>query len=52
MTQDLLDVRRFYLAGKDKVTDFVALGSDLYNKVVDKGLVDDDGVLKLTELVY
>lgn len=50
--EDILDVRRFYLQNKDKVSDFISFGSDLYNKVVDDGLVDEDGILKLTDLLY
>jgi len=49
---DLLDVRRYYLANKDKVPDFVAAGSDLFNAAVDGGLVDDDGVLRLSDMLF
>ena len=34
------------------MSDFISFGSDLYNKVVDDGLVDEDGILKLTDLLY
>ena len=49
---DVLEVRRFYLANKDKISDFVVLGSDLFNKAVDSGLVSEDGILKLTDLLF
>ena len=32
--KDVLDVRRFYLANKDKISDYVAAGSDLFNAAV------------------
>ena len=50
--KDVLDVRRFYLANKDKISDYVAAGSDLFNAAVDAGLVTEDGILKLTDLLY
>ena len=50
--KDVLDVRRFYLANKDKVSDYVVAGSDLFNAVVDMGLVTEDGILKLTDQIF
>lgn len=50
--KDLLDVRRFYLANKEKVSDFVAFGSDVFNYAVDNGLVTEDGVLALADGLY
>lgn len=50
--KDVLDVRRFYLANKDKISDYVAAGSDLFNAAVDAGLVTEDGILKLTDLLF
>ena len=50
--KDILDVRRFYLANKDKISDYVAAGSDLFNAAVDDGLVDEDGILKLTDQIF
>lgn len=49
---DLLDVRRFYLRNKDRVSDFTAFGSDVYNYAVDNDVVTEDGVLKLTDQLY
>lgn len=51
-SQQLLDVRRFYLANKDKVGDYVVFGSELYNYAIDHDLVTEDGVLVLTEQMY
>lgn len=50
--KDVLDVRRFYLANKDKVSDYVVAGSDLFNAAVDAGLVTEDGILKLTDQIF
>lgn len=49
----LLEVRKRYLAEKDKISDYVIAGSTLYNYVIDNGLVDDlDGILKMTDLLF
>ena len=49
---NILDVRKLYLASKDKLVDFVEGGSLLFNYVVDNDLVDEDGILKLADMVY
>lgn len=49
---NILDVRKFYLANKTKLVDFIEGASMLFNYVVDNDLVDSDGILKLTDLVY
>lgn len=48
----LLDIRQFYLQNKEKISDYVALGSDLFNWAVDNDIIDVDGVLKLTDLLF
>lgn len=50
--QNLLDVRQFYLRNKDKVSDFVSFGSDVYNYAADNDIVTEDGILKLTDQLY
>lgn len=50
--KNLLDVRQFYLKNKDNVSDFVTFGSDVYNYAVDNDLVNEDGILKLTDQLY
>lgn len=50
--KDLLKVRQFYMKNKDAVSDYVAFGSDLFNYAVDSGIVDSDGVLKLSDMLY
>lgn len=50
---NILDIRKFYLAEKSKIVDYVELGSDLYKHAIDTGLVVDlDGILKMTDLLY
>lgn len=49
---NILDVRKFYLANKTKLVDFIEGGSLLFNYVVDNDLVDSDGILKLTDMLY
>ena len=49
----LIDIRKEYLAQKDKINDYVEAGSALYNYVIDNGLVVDlDGILKMTDLLF
>lgn len=52
-TNDLLNVRRLYLSKKDKIIDYVAFASEVFNYVVDSQLVvDADGILKLSDMMY
>lgn len=52
-SSSMLEVRKFYLAEKDKISDFVEFGSTLYKHVVDNGVVIDlDGILKMTDLLF
>ena len=52
-TSSMLEVRKFYLAEKDKISDYVELGSAFYKYVIDNGiLVDLDGILKMTDLLF
>lgn len=52
-SNSMLDVRKFYLAEKDKISDYVEFGSAMYKYVVDKGIVVDlDGILKMTDLLF
>ena len=48
----MLNVRRFYLANKEKVSDFVAFGSDVFNYALDNNIVTEDGTLVLADLLY
>lgn len=50
--KNLLNVRQYYLQNKDQLNDYIVAGSDLFNYVVDNGIVDTDGILKLTDLLF
>ncbi len=51
--KNILDVRKFYLQNKAKLSDYIEGGSLLFNYVVDNNIVDDaQAVLKLTDLLY
>ena len=44
-TSNMLEVRKFYLSEKDKISDYVEFGSILFKYVVDNGIVVDlDGI--------
>ena len=52
-TSSILEVRKFYLSEKDKISDYVEFGSVLFKHVVDNGIVVDlDGILKMTDLLF
>lgn len=52
-SKNILEVRSFYLSEKDKISDYVELGSRLFKYAVDKGIVVDlDGILKMTDLLF
>ena len=52
-TNSMLEVRKFYLSEKDKISDYVEFGSVLFKHVVDNGIVVDlDGILKMTDLLF
>lgn len=51
--KSLLDIRKSYLAQKDKISDYVEAGSQLFNYAVDHNVVQDpDGILKMTDLLF
>lgn len=51
--RNLLDVRTFYTRNKDKISDFLDVGSGIFNYVVDNDIVSStDGILALTDLLY
>lgn len=50
---NLLAVRQFYLANKDKLGDFVDAAANAFNYVIDNSIVvNADGILVLTDLLY
>ena len=51
--KNLLEIRRSYLAQKDKISDYVEAGSQLFNYVVDNNVVSSpDGILKMTDILF
>ena len=51
--KNLLEIRRSYLAQKDKISDYVEAGSQLFNYVVDNDVVSSpDGILKMTDILF
>jgi len=51
--KNLLEIRRSYLAQKDKISDYVEAGSQLFNYVVDNNIVSSpDGILKMTDILF
>lgn len=52
-TNNMLEVRKFYLSEKDKISDYVEFGSVLFKHVIDNGIIVDlDGILKMTDLLF
>lgn len=50
--KNLLDVRRFYLGNKEKISDFITFGSDIFNYALDNNIVTEDGTLVLADQLY
>ena len=51
--KNLLEIRRSYLAQKDKISDYVEAGSQLFNYAVDNNVVSSpDGILKMTDILF
>lgn len=51
--KNLIEVRKEYLAQKDKITDYNEAGSSLYNYVIDNELVVDlDGIIQMSDKLF
>ena len=51
--KSLLEVRKKYLAQKDKISDYIDAGSQLFNYAIDNNIVTSpDGILKMTDILY
>jgi len=50
--KNILDVRKFYLQHKDQCGDYIEIASKVFDYVVDNNLINSDGILKLTDLIY
>lgn len=51
-SKNMLDVRTQYLRDKDKLGDLLEAGSLLFNYVADNNLINDDGILKLSDQLF
>lgn len=52
-SSSVLDIRQFYISQKSKIDDFKTFGSDLFNQIVDRGLINDPRIiLKMSDIIY
>lgn len=52
VAKNILDIRKYYLQEKKKIEDYIESGSLLFNYVVDNNLINEDGILKLSDQLY
>lgn len=51
--KNILDVRKYYLTCKEKISDYIEFGSLLFNYVVDNNIVESpEAILKLSDILY
>ena len=52
-TEDILEVRKFYIQNKNKIDDYLRLSSEIFNYVMDNGIVKDRAkILRLSNIIY
>ena len=52
-TDDVLEVRKFYIQNKNKIDDYLRLSSEIFNYVMDSGIVRDRAkILRLSNIIY
>ena len=52
-TDDVLEVRKFYIQSKNKIDDYLRLSSEIFNYVIDNGIVKDRAkILRLSNIIY
>ena len=52
-TEDILEVRKFYIQSKNKIDDYLRLSSEIFNYVIDNGIVKDRAkILRLSNIIY
>ena len=50
---DILEIRKFYLQNKDKISDFTVFAGEVMHYILDKGLIKNKGILiKATDSIY
>lgn len=52
-TEDILEVRKFYIQSKNKIDDYLRLSSEIFNYVIDNGIVKDRAkILRMSNIIY
>ena len=52
-TEDILEVRKFYIQNKNKIDDYLRLSSEIFNYVMDNGIIKDRAkILRLSNIIY
>ena len=52
-TEDILEVRKFYIQNKNKIDDYLRLSSEIFNYVMDNGIVKDRAkILRMSNIIY
>ena len=52
-TEDILEVRKFYIQNKNKIDDYLKLSSEIFNYVIDNGIVKDRAkILRMSNIIY
>ena len=52
-TEDILEVRKFYIQNKNKIDDYLRLSSEIFNYVIDNGIIKDRAkILRLSNIIY
>lgn len=52
-TEDIIEVRKFYIQNKNKIDDYLRLSSEIFNYVMDNGIVKDRSkILRLSNIIY
>ena len=52
-TEDILEVRKFYIQSKNKIDDYLRLSSEIFNYVIDNGIIKDRAkILRLSNIIY
>ena len=51
--KNVLELRRFYVSNKSRISDYLTLSSELFNRLLDVGLINDrDTILKMSNIIY
>jgi DNA polymerase III delta prime subunit len=51
--KNMLNLRQFYISNKSRISDYLTFSSEVFNSVLDSGLVSDrDTILKMSNIIY